>query len=249
MIDRDLTDLEALAAEYALGSLDAETRLHAQNLVAEDADFADLVALWEHRLAPLAEAVPELTPSDHVWTKLSATLSPRPTARIRTVKNNQTQAQTAASQAWRWAAGLALAAGIAIAAFVYSADIGSRLDNPTTGMYVAMLKDPAGTPYYKVMVEPGGQRLHVEAMDDLKPPPAKSYELWLLKATNKEWVTLGLIPPGRISTVESQIKIAKLDLGKGARIAVSLEPQGGAPDGRSMGPIVFEGDLLSQNSS
>ena len=48
------SDTDALAAEYVLGTLDAEERNGAQALLAADPDFAGKVKLWERRLGELA---------------------------------------------------------------------------------------------------------------------------------------------------------------------------------------------------
>jgi anti-sigma-K factor RskA len=43
-------DLDALAAEYVLGTLTAEERESVALLAAEDSAFADRIAYWERRL-------------------------------------------------------------------------------------------------------------------------------------------------------------------------------------------------------
>ena len=55
----ELDDIEALAAEYVLGSLDPTERERAERLMARDPAFARLVEDWTKRLTPIAE-VPDL---------------------------------------------------------------------------------------------------------------------------------------------------------------------------------------------
>ena len=52
----DTDDLEALAAEFVLGTLDNDERRAAQVRLAADPAFAAAVAGWQARLQPLADA-------------------------------------------------------------------------------------------------------------------------------------------------------------------------------------------------
>ena len=47
----------ALAAEYALGTLDADERAQAETMMSVDPDFAAMVAAWEHKLGALNQMV------------------------------------------------------------------------------------------------------------------------------------------------------------------------------------------------
>ena len=53
---------DGLAAEYVLGTLEAVARREAEALAARDPAFAELVAEWERRLAPLAEDIQPVAP-------------------------------------------------------------------------------------------------------------------------------------------------------------------------------------------
>lgn len=67
-------EAEALAAEYVLGTLDAESRARFAGDLAQDADLQALVADWEQRLSPLAESVEPVQPSASVWSGIEAAL-------------------------------------------------------------------------------------------------------------------------------------------------------------------------------
>ena len=49
-------DREILAAEYALGTLDASERAQAERLIASDPEFAARVSYWDGQLSLLADA-------------------------------------------------------------------------------------------------------------------------------------------------------------------------------------------------
>lgn len=63
-------DLDALAAEYALGTLDAGERDQAEQLIATDEGFAARVAGWERRLGALEAMVEPVEPPEQIWPKI-----------------------------------------------------------------------------------------------------------------------------------------------------------------------------------
>ncbi|WGR95882.1 anti-sigma factor [Bradyrhizobium sp. ISRA443] len=56
-----------LAAEYALGTLDAEERTQVETMMAVDTEFAAVVQAWEFRLGPLNQMVGLVEPRPIVW--------------------------------------------------------------------------------------------------------------------------------------------------------------------------------------
>ncbi len=60
----------ALAAEYALGTLDADERALVETMMIVDNGFKELVDAWERKLAPLHQMVGPIEPPDHVWDKI-----------------------------------------------------------------------------------------------------------------------------------------------------------------------------------
>jgi anti-sigma-K factor RskA len=60
----------ALAAEYALGTLDADERAQAESMMSVDKDFAAMVEAWSTRLGALNQMVGSVEPSPEVWDKI-----------------------------------------------------------------------------------------------------------------------------------------------------------------------------------
>jgi anti-sigma-K factor RskA len=60
----------ALAAEYALGSLDAGERAQVENMMSIDKDFAAMVHAWESRLGALNQMVGSVEPPPEVWDRI-----------------------------------------------------------------------------------------------------------------------------------------------------------------------------------
>jgi anti-sigma-K factor RskA len=62
----------ALAAEYALGTLDAEERAQAEAMMSVDKDFAAMVEAWSTKLGALNQMVGSVEPSPEVWDRIKA---------------------------------------------------------------------------------------------------------------------------------------------------------------------------------
>ena len=65
-----IEDHIALAAEYALGTLDADERARAETMMSVDKDFAATVEAWEHKLGILNQMVGSIEPPAEVWDKI-----------------------------------------------------------------------------------------------------------------------------------------------------------------------------------
>lgn len=108
-------DRERIAADYALGTLDAAARRQAEALMAADPAFAALVEAWEARLAPLALTLPEVAPP--------ADLLPRLEAKIHRGERRQRAETTVYAEEGGW---LAIAAGVRIKVLAVDAEAGVR---------------------------------------------------------------------------------------------------------------------------
>ena len=64
----------ALAAEYALGTLDADERAQAETMMAVDSEFAAIVQAWEYRLGALNQMVGSIEPRPIVWENIKAAI-------------------------------------------------------------------------------------------------------------------------------------------------------------------------------
>ena len=64
----------ALAAEYALGTLDADERSQIETMMAVDAEFTAVVHAWENRLGVLNQMVGPIEPRPVVWENIRAAI-------------------------------------------------------------------------------------------------------------------------------------------------------------------------------
>ena len=64
----------ALAAEYALGTLDADERAQVETMMSVDKDFTAMVQSWEYRLGVLNQMVGSVEPRPEVWDRIKAAI-------------------------------------------------------------------------------------------------------------------------------------------------------------------------------
>jgi anti-sigma-K factor RskA len=76
-------DIDGLAAEYVLGSLDPAEREHVDARRKTDASLADAIEAWQRRLGPLSEQAPGIEPPPHLLDSILSRISTQgpPTAR------------------------------------------------------------------------------------------------------------------------------------------------------------------------
>jgi anti-sigma-K factor RskA len=231
--------IERLAAEYALGTLRGAARLRFARLAREDAAVARAVREWEERLAPMASAVPEATPSRRVWRAVQARLAPVDGA-----------AGLRKSLAFWRSLGLA-ASGCAAALLVAFAirqpapSAGNSVEAAGAQMqqsYVATLTDKAGKVVLLAYAERNSDRLWLkrtgmQAID----PATQVFELWgLPSGAGAPPKSLGLIPAADKGAI-TLAAAADSALGDFPSLAVSLEPAGGSKTGLPTGPVLYSG--------
>jgi anti-sigma-K factor RskA len=68
----------AFAAEYALGTLDADERAQVETMMSADADFTAMVNSWEHKLGALNQMVGSVEPRPELWEKIRVAIGHTP---------------------------------------------------------------------------------------------------------------------------------------------------------------------------
>jgi anti-sigma-K factor RskA len=231
MTERDdpIDDQDLLAAEYALGVLDPEARRAAQLRLQRDPAFAGEVAAWEARLAPLAEALPEVAPPPELWTRLEKRLEPEP---AKAAANDNTPTL----RFWRrLALGSTALAAASIAAVVI------LLARPApTGPQIATLSSTEGAAAAVIAFDPAHGALVVTPVGGLDQP-GHSPHLWLME-TGGAVRLVGAIDPHRAATHRVPGELARRAR-MATGFAISLEPAGRPPVNAPNGPVVASGDF------
>jgi len=221
--------LEALAAEYALGTLPARTRARLARAALGDAEVASAIRNWEMRLAPLADGVVPITPPPRVWKAIVARLG--------------MTAQSLSDTSW-WTS-VALWRGLALAGVVIAFALAIALLAPTQEEpqqpIVAVLADKEGRPAFIASAQRGERFMTVKAVGVATPGSGRALELWLLP-TGAAPRSLGVIPAAGVGRVTLATPV-ETALAQIPALAVSLEPAGGSPTGAPTGPVLYTGKI------
>lgn len=221
--------LDALAAQYALGTLSPRARKRMGALARSDRTVAQAIAAWEARLSSLAEVIPGVTPSPRVWDGVRSRLGfaePRPRA---------TPWWTSLGW-WRGAAFASFAAALALAVTLFA----PRAERPDEAIVVILAGQDA-KPVLVASADRGGRYLTVKAVAPVDVATEQALELWALPE-GKDPRSLGLIPASGIGRIALAAPAGIQFQGIPA-LAVSLEPAGGSPTGRPTGPVLFSGGV------
>jgi len=234
----DEEDIEALAGEYVLGTLDAAKRAAVAARRQREPALDAAIAAWERRLAPLAEAAREIEPPADLFSRIEAQI------------DAASRGATAAAGAeivdlmrrlrrWRAAAfaGGVLAAGLAL--FILVKDV-MRAAEPSN--FVAVLQKDATSPAFLVEVDLRSRVLTVRPVA-AERQAGKSYELWLINAKLGAPRSLGVIADQGF-TVRPALAAYDRSVIEDATYAVTLEPEGGSPTGAPTSAPLWSGKLV-----
>jgi anti-sigma-K factor RskA len=232
-----LDDIDALAAEYVLGTLSFAERSEAEARRATDPAFNAAVLAWELRLGPLSDAVRPVQPPSGLYNKIRAQIGL--SAHVISLKMRE-QAIVRRANRWRNMAAGMTALAASLAGVVVWQDY-QRRQMPT--QYVAVLQADKTLPAFLLTVDTKTHMFVISAMQ--KPAePEKSYQLWLVHDDMPQPKSLGVFDDSEMD-VRPMAPAGKMhDMMMAGTYAVSLEPKGGSPTGAPSGPVLFSGKLM-----
>lgn len=219
---QDISEDEALAAEYVLRLLDAEAEQAFKARMADDAALRAQVHFWEAEFATLADDIPAAAPPAAVKARVLSGIS-----------------GTAVAPRRRWGFGwLAIPSALALAVVAFLV-VGPILRGPDFDpAYHASLASADGTVRIEAGYAPDGMLFKV-IHEAGTPQAGRDYELWIIGAGADAPVSLGIVPTGQETTFEISPEIAAMI--NGGTLAVSDEPEGGSPTGAPTGDILATG--------
>jgi anti-sigma-K factor RskA len=216
--------IDALAAEYVLGTLRGPARRRFERLRASMPLADERCRFWEDNLMQLARHLRPIQPPPRIWEGIRARLnfaeSPAPGVR-----------RPRSGRVWAIAASLLLVTGL-------SALLYWRVQT-TRPAEVAAINTPAGAQVWQVDVYSG--RIVVHAGQLPIHPTDREYELWALPAGGKP-VSLGVLP-GSGTARRSLTAAQQQALASSPQVAVTLEPLGGSPTGQPTSTPLFVAPL------
>jgi anti-sigma-K factor RskA len=228
MTERD--EIEVLAGEYVLGTLDHAERAAASARRLGDQALDAAIAAWEQRFQPLADTLAPVEPPADLQAKIEARLG-----------EGGAQILVLEERARRWRR-LAIAASTLAACLLLA--IGAReLTRPQVSKtYVAVFQKDDASPAFLLTVDINRRILSVRTVA-AEPQSGKSYQLWI--ASDKIGdapQSLGLIE-AKDTTTERGLADYDRAIVERATFGISLEPAGGSPTGRPTGPA-FHAKLI-----
>jgi anti-sigma-K factor RskA len=222
--------LDALCAEYVIGTLRGAARKRFERAVADEPLVASRVNYWLHRakLKPAADHV--VQPSPAVWKAIArdvnlAAYLPPWYARLTLWRN--------------WA----VAASTALVLVLGSQWLLPILKAPVELQNVAQLKGDGAAAGVAAALSRDGKQLALKADRAVIASAQQSYELWLLPADGSAPISLAVL-----GSLDAQIAVPAAQVGRiarGAKLAVSVEPAGGSKTGAPTGPVILVGAVES----
>jgi anti-sigma-K factor RskA len=237
-------DLDELAAEYVLGTLDREERtvVAARRLSEPNLDAAILA--WETRLSPLADTVQHAEPPAALKSLILARVQQSTAAPVettsRSLESGIVVSLTRRVAMWRTAALGASAIAASLAGVVAYRPLFAP---PSSGnSYVAVLQKNAQSPAFLVTVDVEKRTFIVRTVA-AAAQSGKSYELWLISEKLSGPKSLGVVGDAAFTGRATLTGYSPADI-EAATYAVTLETQGGSPSGTPSGPVIYAGRLV-----
>jgi anti-sigma-K factor RskA len=214
--------LQALARDYALGTLQGRARRRFERVLREHPPAGQAVAAWQGRLDALAAAVPRMTPRPALWQELESRLFPPPAA-------------APARRGWRRLfGGPTLGGALAGALLAFGvvreqpAWLGLEPAQETLPQsYVGLLLDAEGKPAVLASSRRHGRVLTVKMLQPLAVPAGTVARLWALPKDGGAAFAVGVLPARGSAPITLPDTSEKLFFGV-SRLAVSFEPAPGA---------------------
>jgi len=225
-------ELEQLAGEYVLGTLDAEQRDAVQQRLAYDGALRAAIDAWEQRLLELTALAPAQQPSRQLWQRIGRSLdnlAPRQAAPERSVNTSWWNLLPL----WRGLAGAGLAASL-----VMAVALSSQTVTPPQTSYLVVLVAPQDRAPGWVIQASSPREVELIPLGQVTVPADKTLQFW---TKGDDWqgpVSLGLVQPGEKISVPLD-KLPPLEANQ--LFELTLENAGGSKTGKPTGPIQFIG--------
>jgi anti-sigma-K factor RskA len=239
----DGEDIDALAAEYVLGTLDASERATVAARRQREPALDAAILGWEQRLAPLADLVPPAEPPASVWAGIEARLNERTNPAMATSNGNNIVALQRRLTVWKRAA---VAASALAASLLVTIGVRETTRSTMPRSFVAVFQKDDALPSFLLTIDLDTRQLTIKPVA-ADTPTGKSYQLWIAAAPVGEPASpkprsLGVLE-GRGLTTKAALSAYDKAVVENATFGVSLEPAGGSPTGQPTGPV-FHAKLI-----
>ncbi|MBB3169027.1 anti-sigma factor [Simiduia aestuariiviva] len=201
---------EALAAEYALGTLSGLARARFQRLMMQHAELRSAVWRWENYFNELGATLPEQTPAAHVWQGIAQRLGFVP----------------AKSEKSHWSLARWLSGAIVAAALVLAVLVAPNQHQPMPSQ-LALFQNADSQPLWLVQLQ--SDLIKARATPNVTPSLTADFELWMVPSDGSAPISLGLLPESGSRELLSAHRLVNVAFNA---LAISQEPPGGSPTGQ-----------------
>jgi anti-sigma-K factor RskA len=218
----------ALAAEYVLGLLDAATSASAEARITVDAVFAHEVEAWRIRLQPMLSG--DVDPPSYLWSAIETSL-PQPTGQ---------DLDSGKLTFWRTLTGMSVSAAAILGILLLQRpDAAPEVSRPAP--LIAALSSDSGAASLTASYDASTGNMVVlpVSLDTGKLYP----ELWIIPADGQAR-SLGMVDQSSPTTVTVPSDMRQY-LASGGTLAITPEPEGGAPGGKATGPVIASGKIAT----
>lgn len=222
-------DIDDLAGEYVLGTLDASERSSVSARRQREPELDEAIRAWEVRLSPLDSVTPPVAPPADLFRRIEQ--------RIAAGGNNEVaDLADVRRQLSRWR-GIGIAASSIAAALLVGIGVREFVWKPAPQTYVAVFAKDDVMPAFYMTFDLARRELTIRPIDAQRQP-GKTYQLWIASdQLGPAPRSLGLVDETLAPTTKV---LSQYDQGllQRATFGVSLEPAGGSPTGRPTSPAL-----------
>jgi anti-sigma-K factor RskA len=220
---------EIISGEYVLGVLSADDRRRVEARMAVDKRFAQQVRRWQTNLSGFNDDYEEVQPPAALYNRLERRLFgvDMPPAGL-------FGRLWGSVELWRGLTVLALVAAVGSGIYQGGGFLGGDKSRP-------LVAELAGqnAPFNLIAAfDSRNGRLSVVPVA-LKQPEPKSLEVWIIE-DGKPPQSVGVLPDNGNGEIVVNAELRRL-FAEGKTIAITVEPFGGAPEGKPTGPVVAAG--------
>lgn len=224
-------NIDALAGEYVLGTLDAAERATVAARRQREPALDTAIGEWEMRLAPLNGLVAPVTPPPDLFQRIEQRLQATEESST-SVLVELAELRTRLAR-WKQVAAAASAVAAALAVTIGLRETIVRPQQPT---HVAVFAKDDVLPSFYLTMDLERRELTIRPIDAQRQP-GKTYQLWI--ASDQ----LGPVPQS-LGLMEDDLAPTRKQLNydpallRRATFGVSVEPAGGSPTGRPTSPAL-----------
>jgi anti-sigma-K factor RskA len=233
-------DIDALAGEYVLGTLDPAERTAVAARRQREPALDAAIREWERRLAPLDAETREVPPPVGLWTRIERRLDGVADDHAMPVEIGQLKRQV---RRWRLAA---IAASAIAATLVIAIGVREQVYRAQPTDFVGVFQHGDVEPVFYLTINLRTRELTLRPVR-AERHPGKTYQLWIAsEQIGPAPQSLGLVNDDLAPTHKSLTGFDPALLRR-ATFGVSLEPEGGSPTGRPTSPALHAKLLPATN--